>query len=390
MGRPVTGIQHNIFRWARESLGLSVEDVANKMHRSVDDILSWENGTSSPTYPQLETLAYTIYKRPIAIFFLPEAPTEELPSQEFRTLPDTELSELYSNTYINIRKGHAFQLALKDLFQNNNPSNNLIWHTVMLDLESDIQKEASHIRTVLDINFDTQCDWKTPEIALKEWRKSIESCGIFVFKSSFKQKDISGFCLTDELFPIIYLNNSTTKTRQIFSLLHELAHILFEVNGLSKFDKSYFNRLPINQKKIEVFCNAIAAEVLVPQHKFELLTSNFPYDVSKVDDGQIEDIANKFSVSRESVLRKFLDLGRVTPEYYSKKAKEWKNQMKKAKGGGDYYATTNAYLSERFSREIIGRHYRHEITVNKASELLGIKPKNFSGLERLVMQGLNK
>jgi Zn-dependent peptidase ImmA (M78 family) len=66
----------------------------------------------------------------------------------------------------------------------------------------------------------------------------------------------------DENLPVVYLNNSTTKTRQIFSLLHELAHLLIGINGLSKFDTSYIDRLPQVEKKIERFCNAIAAEVL--------------------------------------------------------------------------------------------------------------------------------
>ncbi len=68
-------------------------------------------------------------------------------------------------------------------------------------------------------------------IALKQWRQAVEDCGVFVFKAAFKQKDISGFCLMDESLPVIYLNNSTTKTRQIFSLLHELAHLLLSING---------------------------------------------------------------------------------------------------------------------------------------------------------------
>jgi len=83
---------------------------------------------------------------------------------------------------------------------------------------------------------------------LKYWRQAVEEAGVFVFKNSFKQKDISGFCLRDEDLPIIYLNNSTSKTRQIFSLLHELAHLLLNMNGLSKFDSDYIDRLPSKEK----------------------------------------------------------------------------------------------------------------------------------------------
>jgi Zn-dependent peptidase ImmA (M78 family) len=386
MSASVEGINQELFIWARKSIGLSVEDVAIKMKRSIDDILSWENGASAPTYPQLEKLAYSVYKRPIALFFFPEPPYEYLPNQEFRSLPDSDLNNLMPDTYLNIRKGHAYQLAIKEIYNERNPSETQIWKSVKLNVKEDIQAQAHNIRSYLQISNETQSKWNSDDIALKEWRHNIESCGIFIFKSSFKQKDISGFCLTDSTFPIIYLNNSTTKTRQIFSLLHELAHILIDVNGLSKFDNSYYNQLPTKQKKIEVFCNAIAAEVLIPNNVFSKLTSNFQHDVSKLDDSEFEKVANYFSVSRESILRRFLDVGRVSTDFYLQKTVEWNSQMKKQTGGGSWYATTSTYLSEKFSREVISKYYKGEVSKSKASEFLGIKPKNFAGLEQLIMK----
>lgn len=79
----------------------------------------------------------------------------------------------------------------------------------------------------------------------------------------------------DESLPVIYLNNSTTKTRQIFSLLHELAHLLLSINGLSKFDTDYIARLPESEKQLEIFCNAIAAEILIPGRDFTIQAERF-------------------------------------------------------------------------------------------------------------------
>ncbi len=73
----------------------------------------------------------------------------------------------------------------------------------------------------------------TDDDALKLWRRAIEAHGVFVFKDSFKQGAISGFCLRHDEFPIILINNSTTKTRQTFSLLHEL-FLLFNRSGISR------------------------------------------------------------------------------------------------------------------------------------------------------------
>ncbi len=70
-------INRDILKWARTSYGISVEDVAHKMGKTVDEILKWEKGESSPTYSQLEKLAYDVYKRPEALVFFPEITKEE-------------------------------------------------------------------------------------------------------------------------------------------------------------------------------------------------------------------------------------------------------------------------------------------------------------------------
>jgi len=76
-------------KWARESANLLIEDVAGRMNQDPRIIEAWEQGVSSPTYVQLEKLAYQVYKRPIAIFFFPERPEEISARRSFRTLPDS-------------------------------------------------------------------------------------------------------------------------------------------------------------------------------------------------------------------------------------------------------------------------------------------------------------
>nr|WP_249174643.1 ImmA/IrrE family metallo-endopeptidase [Burkholderia cenocepacia] len=190
----------------------------------------------------------------------------------------------------------------------------------------------------------------------------------------------------DEAFPIIYLNNSTTKTRQIFSLLHELAHLLLSMNGLSKLDSGYIDALPKAEREIERFCNAIAAEVLIPPSAFDRLVAGHPSDVESAPDEMFAELASYFGVSREAVLRRLLDQGRVSQAFYKRKATIWSAQQREAKGGS-YYANQGAYLSDRFAREVVGRHYRHQITLEQAADFLGIKPKSFAGFEEHVLHG---
>ena len=57
--------------------------------------------------------------------------------------------------------------------------------------------------------------------------KNVASC----IQEVFQAEGLFGFCLQDDEFPIIYLNNSAAKSRQIFSLFHELAHLLLRTSG---------------------------------------------------------------------------------------------------------------------------------------------------------------
>ena len=65
-------VNPDVLRWARDSMRLSLEEVAGRMNKRVSDIEAWERGDESPTYIQLERLAYDIYKRPVALFFFPD------------------------------------------------------------------------------------------------------------------------------------------------------------------------------------------------------------------------------------------------------------------------------------------------------------------------------
>lgn len=384
---PVSGVQPAVLRWARESMGMSVEDVALKLKRPPEDIRAWESAdAAAPTYAQLETLAYKVLKRPLAVFFLPEPPQEVSPKREFRTLPDAELQALHADTHMQVRRAHAFQLTLREIFDGGAPAERQRLLEARLNVQGSVVRQASVVREVLGVSLIDQVAWRSDEVALKRWRESVEGLGIFVFKAPFKQKDISGFCLPAEDFPLIYLNNSTTKTRQTFSLLHELAHLLLNVAGISKFDTEYVRRLPATEQRIEVFCNQMAAEMLMPSDDFAAQARALPDNLEALPDHVFADLGNRYGVSREAVLRRFLDMGRVGQPFYEAKAKFWAGQ-KKAGSGGDWYASQNTYLSERLAREVVSRHYRNQISVEQASEYLGIKAKNFAGLEQRILQG---
>lgn len=384
------GINPKILKWARERARYSLEDVALKLKKDIDIIKSWESGEKSPTYVQLEKLAYEIYKRPIALFFFPEPPEESDEQSEFRTLPEFEINKLSSNTVYILRQAKAMQLSLKELNDGSNPSQNRIFRDLSIDLDkNNLKGITQEVRDYLNVELDEQFSWKNDDDALKKWRDIIEVNGIFIFKQSFEQKDISGFCLIDQEFPIIYLNNSTAKVRQIFTIFHELAHILLQVSGITKVDDEYIDFLEKDSKKIEIFCNQFAAEFLVPTESFFEDLDNYR---DSYNDQLISEFSQKYSISREVILRKLLDNNLITQNDYETKVKSWQDQYAKTKqsksdqkGGGNYYATQATYLGDNYLKLVFNKYYQGKFGMEALADYLNIKVKNVPKLEQFLL-----
>jgi len=381
MSEHAIGIQPKVLKWARERAGHSLADVARAMNKSVEVIEAWEKGLDAPTYVQLEKLAYQLYKRPLATFFLPQPPQEPDMRKSFRTLPDFEFNALSADTRYALRCGRSMQLALAELTNGANPSENKIFEDLKLGRRANVVQVAAQVRQYLDVSLEDQTSWSSADAALKSWRERVEDVGIFVFKRSLEQRDVSGFCLLDDEFPIIYLNNSTAKTRQIFTLFHELAHILIHVNGITKLDDRYINALPKDEKEIETACNAFAGELLVPSSDFDRRIRAFT-----VDDNSVSALAEAYKVSREVILRKLLDRGMIDHKYYEAKAGQWAKEYlagKAESGGGNYYRTQAAYLGNKYLGLVFGQYYQGRLSIERLAEYLGVKTTSVAGLEHI-------
>ncbi len=381
----VSSINPLLLKWARESLNLSIEEVSEKTKKSQKTILAWEAGDEFPSYAELEKLAYQIYKRPIAVFFFPSAPAELDPKQSMRTLPQSVLSELPSSVYKLFRRAQSMQLNLEELAGNKNPADNVIFKSLKLGKNDNINNSAKKVRAFLKISVDEQRKWKTTEEALEKWRSAIESSGIYVFKDAFKYNDLSGFCLYHDEFPIIYVNNSMPKTRQTFTLFHELCHLLFRLGGIDKTNLKYIEDMSDEGRQIETFCNKFAAELLVPSEEFnkELKV------IGKIDEAKIEKLASIFCVSREVILRKLLDRKLVTQSYYESKSKEWAIQAEVAKAdksGGHYYHTQMVYLGKNYLGLAFEKYFSRKISVGQLAEFLNIKVSSVPGIESAFLR----
>ncbi len=388
MSGPIS-VNPQVLYWARTSLGLSQEEVAQSINKKVREIDAWERGEASPTYIQLEKLAYKIYKRPIALFFFPEVPEEEIIEQEFRTLPEEELLRLSPWIRYLLRKARVLQLNLAELYGGVNPAKRRILQDLDFAPSVAAADMAEQVRTYLGIDLAQQQEWKNTEDALKHWREVLEECGIFVFKDTFKKKgtgdsSFAGFCLYDPDFPIIYVNNNNAKSRQIFTLFHELAHLLMHTGGIDTRQDNYIARMTGDNRRIEVLCNLLAAEFLVPSRDFEERSAGV-----SIDDRAIENWASLYCVSRETILRRLLDQGRVSRQYYEQKVQQWSKKQTGIRGtGGDYYRTKGTYLGERYIEMVFSHYHQRRISVEQAADYLDARAKNVPRIgEWLFNQG---
>lgn len=368
-----------VLKWARETLNMSIEDVARRIQRDPADVAAWELGEARPTYVQLESLAYSVYKRPLAVFFFPNPPKEEDLKKSFRTLPDFELKKLSPVVMRIIRRARSMRLRLADLCGGACPSERRVLDGLSLTPLSSATKAAASLREYLDISLDEQFSWRSNEKAFAKWRIILERAGVFVFKDAFHQDEISGFCLYDSDFPIIYVNNSLASARQIFTLFHELAHLGLRTGGIDKLHDDYIPALSAQDGNAERLCNAFAASFLVPDSDFGRRTKGQP-----ADENQINRLADLYSVSREVILRKFFDRGLVASSTYERLAAQWADDARRSRGrrqGGDYYATQKAYLGETYLNLVLGAYYKKTINAQEFAEFLNMKIDTAKELE---------
>lgn len=371
-------ITPEVVAWARERAGFGLADAK----KTFPKIAEWESGEAAPTYHQLEKLADK-FKVPVAVFFFPEPPNLPPIEETFRTLGPAQFDEIPPQIRLLLRKARAFQIGLDELNQGRNPAERLITRDLSFGLDDPVESIAAQARDYLDVSFEEQFKWKDDDSALKAWRKALLDVGVYVFKDAFKQDDYSGFSLYDTEFPIIYVNNSTAKTRQIFTLFHELAHLLFYTSGVDTFQDDFINGLAPDKRQIEIICNRLAACILMPEDVFDQELVKRSHSESSED--KAAKLARRFNVSREAVYRKFLDRNLITKAEYKHKAKKWAEQQGGG-GSGNYYYTAIAYLGREYITLAFQRYYQNRISYEQLGDYLDIKPKNLDKLEDRLLR----
>ncbi|MFW6276839.1 MAG: helix-turn-helix domain-containing protein, partial [Bacteroidota bacterium] len=123
----IVQIEPKILEWARTRINMSLFEAAEILKKDEETIKKWEQGIAQPTLAQLEKLAYTAYKIPLAVFYLPEPPEESPLKRQFRTIPDNEILSLPYELMLSIKEGQYYQEVLKELFYDKNPAHSPIF-----------------------------------------------------------------------------------------------------------------------------------------------------------------------------------------------------------------------------------------------------------------------
>jgi len=254
-------ITPNVLKWARESARMAEETAAAKVSAKVETLKEWEAGTSQPTIRQAQMLAKA-YKRPFALFFLPDVPRDFQPLQDFRKSGSKPLTT--SSIFI-IREIQQKQAWISDVYSENQEDK--LTFAGRFSINDNPETLAQDILNTLKINPAT---YKTDN-PIKEWIDAAETNGIFVSRTSFihsrlklDSEELQGFAIADPHAPFVFVNSDDWNAPQLFTLVHELAHIWIAETGIS-------NDIEHNVKHIdkihpvELFCNEVAANALMPK-----------------------------------------------------------------------------------------------------------------------------
>ena len=386
--REIVRIERSILVWARTSLGLTIQEVATKLDKDKKTILQWEYGKSLPTLAQLEKLAYGVYKRPLAVFFLSKPPLETTPRQDFRTLPEKAITNLSPELRLFFRRAKHHQLVLKQINDGKNPLPKLIHKEFRLRTSSHPENTAKKVRDYLGITKQLQQGFKSSEEAFKHYRDIVEQTGVYLFQ--YPLQEVRGFSLMDKEFPVIVINSSDRPNGKIFTLFHELCHILFNTGGV--FGDTYSQEFKKNPNQIEVFCNQFASDVLLPGSELiaeERVLENV--NNKEWTEEALQEIAEKYKVSKEVVLRKLLDLGKTSQSYYNRLRSKWnekyekdKTANKKKQSGGNYHATNLSHLGKNYVTQILATFHSGKLTPLQVADFLNIRVNRIKDYEKLV------
>lgn len=357
-----------MLRWARDRVGLDVNEAATAAGVKPEQFQLWEEGDAQPTFRQAQSVAQALHT-PFGFFFLSEAPAEDPLLPDLRTAggapagtPSVDLADTVRHA---VQRQAWFVEYLQE--QGTEP---LPFVGRFTTAAKPVQV-AQDIREVLGVDVEHgQRSWET---YYRELIEAAERVGVLVMRSGIvgnnthRKLDVGefrGLAISHPLAPVVFINSSDAPSARLFTLVHELAHIWLGSSGIS-------NAAPGNTRQEEIACNAVAGEFLAPSAVFARLWAAASQDLT----ARVAELAQRFHVSRFVVIRRALDLGMVDRDTYTSFYRAELDAFRAGGGGGgSFYRNAGAKNSARFARAVIAEAFSGRLLLRDAGRLLGVQP----------------
>lgn len=360
-------IKPEMLRWARERAGRS----AASLRERIPNLELWERGEASPTLKQLESFAKATHT-PIGYLFLQEPPIERVPIPDFRTIGNERLDRPSPDLLETIYTCQQRQDWYRDFARS--AGEEPLPFVGSVGLASDIETAAASIRHALGFDLEERRQMPTWTDALRRFIQQADALGVLVMVSGvvgsnnrrkLDPQEFRGFALADALAPLVFINGGDTKAAQMFTLAHELVHIWLGQSALSDVG-------PVSapSQRVEVWCNRVAAELLVP-----LAILRDEYQKSAELRVELNRLARRFKVSTLVILRRIHDAGGLTTEQLWQAYREELERLRDipSGGGGDFYLTLGSRVSKRFARALVVSTLEGQTSFTEAFRMLGLK-----------------
>ncbi|MCC7349891.1 MAG: ImmA/IrrE family metallo-endopeptidase [Phycisphaerales bacterium] len=362
-------MQQSLFRWAADRAGLAPRKLRSRFAKYEQ----WLSGTEQPTLKQLQDFARATHV-PIGFFFLSTPPEIKIPIPDFRTKDGTHPADpspdLLDTIYACQQRQEWYAVYARSTGADALP------FVGKLSVGSDVVKAADAIRGMLGFDLSIRKQLSTWEEALRQFIQQADNAGVLVMVSGvvgsnntrkLNTDEFRGFALSDTLAPLVFINGADTKSAQMFTLAHELAHLWLGRSALSNATANH-----VLGHEIEQWCNRVAAEILIPLAAFK--EEYHPAtDVAQ----EIQRLARIFKVSTLVALRRMFDAGGIARDLfrhlYDAEVRRLVEIMKERAGGGDYYRTTTSRVSHRLTRAIVTAALEGRSTMTEAFRLLGCR-----------------
>ncbi len=362
-------VNPDLLHWALERAGVSADALAEKFPKLND----WLGGTLAPTLKQLEAFANTTHTA-IGLLFLPQPPEETLPIPDFRTLPEARLSRLSADLLDIIYLCQQRQAWYRDYQRLHGVEAVTFFRSA--SVADKVPRIAAEIAQTIGFDLAERRRSPTWRDALRRFISQVEQAGILVMVSgvvgsnthrSLNVEEFRGFALADPLAPLIFINGKDSKAAQMFTLAHELAHLWLGESGVSDTQA-----VTQPDKQIERWCNAVAAELLVPLEQLRPV-----YDPENALYEEMQRLASRFKVSTLVIVRRLFDLGVFDQETlratYRTELERVKALSVRDSSGGDFYNTLSARAGKRFEKALVASTLEGQTQFTEAFRMLGIK-----------------